>query len=660
MHGTLRRIAAVLAAAVGVAHASPMVTVADTPKGIEMRWAADQTPLLMPRDYDYIEPIANGLRPTSRVEPADHGFDLVLNYHNSFTTPRTTANVEIGPFILGDRIDWRDFRFTGASQLVTLASVPASSHNYPGDLYSPVATLENDRFAIGLSFMYPVLEYEHQVNIALRTRTGKRAQGIGGQGFFVRFDTSIDAKRPDQRRYPAMLEPGESREYRIAVRVVEKSADEPKAWVKTLEPYASEFVRQHGPVRYQRDPRPVFAVVVAGDFLQGPDNPFGFGRFRPDRNGWRPLLDWIRSRGSLERIMVWAPSGMHPSRQNNYPFHFATQLERTSTLREAFDPVRGFQSLRNSGMDVGMWWGHAGWYLEGWDAPTKVGFDPDNPEHVQAAFDEIRAAQRAGATSIGMDAFSADGIPLWVAYDWVQRLQSEFPDLRFIVEPKSNDVLHNLSPMYLRAFEFNSRANTPDDLLLLDSPHYLADLLNPGHETWAALRWDRHKALLGAAATESLMIRDSEHAARYGFVPLIHEDIRNRGSFRAQDSWLESIPRQLHMDLVEIAAARAGDKVDCPYCGSDTICEPARRRMQRESQGASTGSSAAGPGAAQASSADEPESRTRSGARAPVGNSIAARIRANLEAGTDPVRVVSEIKEQPRIVRLRSRSESRD
>mgnify|MGYP002395993229 CR=1 FL=1 len=669
MHGTLRWIAAVAAAALGTAHATPTVTVADTPEGIEMRWAADETPLLMPRDVAYVGTVPNGLRPATRVEPTSDGFDLVLSYRNTFTTPRTTANVEIGPFVLGDRITWRDFRFTGAPETVSLAGVPASSHNYPGDLYSPVATLENDRFAIGLSFLYPVLDYEHQVNIALRTRTGKRARGIGGQGFFVRFDTAVNSRNPNQRRYPAILEPGEQREYRIAVRVVDKRQDDSSRWLKTLAPYARDFIQTHGPVQYQRDPRPVYAVVVAGDFLQSADNPYGFGRFRPDLNGWKPLFDWLRSRGGLERIMVWAPSGMHPSKQNNYPFHFATQLDRSPNLREAFDPAKGFPSLSAQGIEVGLWWGHAGWYLDRWDAPEKVGFDPNNPDHIAAAFAELRAAARAGATSIGMDAFSAHGIPLWIAHDWIQQLQSEFPDLRFVVEPKTCDILHNIVPMYYRAFEFDPNAKSADDLLLLDSPHFLADLLNPGHETWAALRWDRHQAILGVAASDSLMANDSAWAAKNGFVPLIHRDIPAQGRFRAQDSWLSSIPTKLHNELADLMSER----IHCPYCKSDTICDKAKQRMKREGTqplpaargGSSTSPAQSGLNGSIATSERKAErgaaatGKGRSGISGGAGlpnagpSNIVSRMRGNLRR-SGPLNIVTTPKrEQVRIVRVR-------
>ncbi len=525
----------------------PIVDVSWDGTHVTMRDAATGAPLMMPRHRPlYDEHMGGPLIPTFRFTPQPDGFDLEATYTNNTNRDLELADIYLHTFTLGDQISIPDFRFAGDPVTATFASPPSWGHEYPRDLYSPVAVLKNRDYAIGVSLLYPILEYKHDVIIAPRTQGGRMAEGEGGQGWQLRFGFSDPRGIRDHLVEPARVPAGESRTYTFAVRVTRN----PNEWVRTLVPYRDYFRSTYGEVEYTRRTDPVLGLSIATSTELRQDNPLGWARryrgFRPDENGFGPWADEMVSDRTFDRFMLWAPSGLYQDREKNYPFHFVSPLENDPNLRTAFDPAIGLPRVAAAGKQLGLWWGHSGWYAPSWDFTEYVPFDPSNPEHRQAAFRELDAAVRAGATCIGLDAFSHPAIRIWDALPWLEELRQRYPTLTFLIEPKPCDILHRVHPGYYRGWVFPQTANTYEDVNLIDSPFYLADLVNPGHETWAALRWDMYPRYFGHRATQQQMRADIEEAARFGFVPLIHSPIRMDDPPHAQESWHWSIPQDLH------------------------------------------------------------------------------------------------------------------
>lgn len=493
-------------------------------------------PIMIPPIGSIVDPVSNGLRPDIRVNPADNGFDLVLSYNNTSSTPKTTSNLRIGDFLMGTSITSRDFRWSGQAQQYTMSKPPQNSPNYPGEAYSPVAVLENDDYTVGVSLQYPILEYEHSVLIATRARRSASSRAAGGR-WLVRFVMAGSGKSKNAIKYSAMVPPGQTRQYTVSVRIQSKDKSDQAGWLHTLDPYHAYFDSLYGEVDYERDPRPVAGWHAGGQWLLKPSNPDGFSRQRVDLNGWSGFVDEMLDLDGIDRHMIWSPTGAHSNYKYNYPFMFASRLASTPKLRTAFDAREGLPRIPAAGKQLGLWWGHAGWYNESWNPSSIEGFDPSNPQHVSAAFRELDAATRAGATLIGMDAFGMGGIPLWKSYPWLTRLKERYPQVVFVVEPKASDVMHNLAPMYMRNHDEPRTVKSRQDLTMLHTPHYLADLLNPGHETWAALRWDMYPRKLGRKARQSEMLDDIHAAASMGYVPLFYQQIPFDQRMIAARSW---------------------------------------------------------------------------------------------------------------------------
>ncbi len=524
----------------------PIVEVSWDGTHVTMRDAATGAPLMMPRHL----PLHDGRRggpliPTFRFTPHPDGFDLEATYTNTTNREQDLGDLFLHTFTLGPEINIPDFRFAGDPVQATFASPPSWGHEYPRDLYSPVAVLANRSHAIGVSIMYPILEYKHDVLIAPRTQGGRMAEGEGGQGWQLRIGFSDPRGNRPHLVEPARLQPGETRTYMLAVRVTRN----PNEWVRTLLPYRDYFRSTYGEVEYTRRTDPVLGLSIATSTEIRRDNPLGWARryrgFRPDENGFAPWADEMIGDRTFDRFMLWAPSGLYPEPERNYPFHFVSPLENEPNLRTAFDPAVGLPRVANAGKQLGLWWGHSGWFAPSWDSPEYVPFDPSNPQHRQGAFRELDAAVRAGATYIGLDAFSHRAIRIWDALPWLEELRRRYPTLTFIIEPKPSDIMHRVTPCYYRGWVFPQTANTYEDVNIIDSPFYLADLVNPGHETWAALRWDMYPRYFGHRATQQQMRADIEEAARFGFVPLIHTPIQMDDPPHAQESWLWSVPQDL-------------------------------------------------------------------------------------------------------------------
>lgn len=485
---------------------------------------------------------SDGLNASVQIETKPDGFDLIATYTNNTLITRPLRPLALGTFTLGEELNIPDMRWGGRDRQMHIDNLPPIVEDYPGDLYSPVAVLANDRIAAGISVIYPILEYKHDVSFAYRQQPGASASDEGGKGWTVYIYFSKFGPTSRVVEHSAMLDPGLSRSYRVTVRFT----DTPDQWGRSLRPYIAYFRDTFGPVKYERDTRPVLGFSFANGSAQAHSNRDGWVRGRPDLNGYRASVDHLLDNDSYERYMVWAPSGLYETDQN-YPWQFTSRMLDSSSLRTAFDPLIGLPRVKAQNKELGLWWGRTGDYIPVWN-PTPadiVDFDTSNPTHVSEAFRQLDLAVQAGAESIGFDAFT---IPLWDAVKWLELLQDRYPGMRFVLEPRRCDILNNLAPMYYRAYGSPSNGPLPHQRTNIHGPHYLADLLNPGHEIWAAMRWDAYRRELGQPAPRSIRVEDSIHAANNGFIVLMLGDLTNSTDYIAKETWLHTVPPDLQPD----------------------------------------------------------------------------------------------------------------
>lgn len=496
--------------------------------------------------------ISSTIKPTVQYEISDcgNGYDMILTAHNNTPTSRPIASICISTMILGQYVDVRDMRWGARSRVMNGLTNNPEILSYPGDLYAPVHVLGGQHYTIGVSVKYPILEYKHDV--AFHPNAPAWLNN-GASPSERRWNMYIHFSRPYPTSgfmfYDAMLEPGETREYVVAVRVQRNTGQ----WIRTIEPYSRYFHDMYGPVKYQRDPRHVKARVFAGGFAQGPDNPAGwYPNHRIDQNGWQYSVNTLITGDPYERIMLWAPSGLYDSGVN-FPFQFTSRLKDSPQLETAFDPAIGLPRVAAAGKQLGLWWGNSARYAATWNPEEQPVLDIENPVHRTAAFHELDLAYEAGVRAIGLDAMSHKRIPMWKQIQWIGELQERAPGVKFVVEPATCDVLHNITPMYFRGYGAAAVIRLPPDLTNIRSPHYLADLLNPGHETWASMRWDPN-ARAGRTATAMDRFRDTQRAAFYGFVPILFDDVNPAGLILARRSWLATVPEDMRIQSTTVAA----------------------------------------------------------------------------------------------------------
>lgn len=452
----------------------------------------------------------NALRPEVRLEPVAGGYDLIATFRNDDAAARPLATLVVPSIMFGREITWYDFRRGSQPQRVDHAfrGLRRGDHPYPSDLYSPVAVIADEQHAIGASLLYDPRTARHEVNIAVRT-----------EGYAP---TTDDPDPPSGKRWTwfivfelkGSLPPGEARTYRLAVR-----AAPAERWIDTLRPYADHFHATFGTQTYEPDPRPVRGYAVAGNHEQNDANPrgFTFATRRPDTQGFGPWVAHIAQEAArgYDRTMIWALSGLHDNDGFNYPPIFATGLRE---MPRADQSAPLFNRLSDAGVSVGFWWGRSQQVLEGF-ADTSIEFlDPDNPEHVAAAFAELDRAIALGADELGLDAFAY--LPAWEAERWLLILQRRAPGVRFILEPTPCDMLHRLAPSYTRAE-------------ILTHRHALADLLMPRHESWAQIRYDTLRRRLGRALTPAETQLEVQRVAALGFVPVLFEPVPDVASISA-------------------------------------------------------------------------------------------------------------------------------
>ncbi len=493
--------------------------------------------LVLPTTTKLWGPISGGPNPClvtptiSLVEQPD-GCDLVFTFVNDTGEWSALGKITVAGVRFDESITAHDFRFDGKPITINAdnSGIGVSGWYYPGGTYSPVNVLEDGDYKVGMQLIYPVLEYKHQVKIRSKAQFPS-----GGVAWFTEFTLNAN----DELKYSAAgdLAPGETREYTVAVRAVTGN----RPWQATLEPYREYFQAKYGAVKYVRDPRPIQCNSLAVDGNHEAENPYGFAggyNLRPDLFGFGRWVDRLveRKDQGFDRILVSKPTGQfYVNQQNNIPPLFTSHwLDGGEYGHNMGDAVEQFRRIPQVGLDLGLWWGRSAQVMpDGWDTYRIEDLNPQNVEHIMLGFRELDLAYEAGARTIGLDAFRR--MQAWDALEWLQLMQARAPGTRFVTEPVCGDIVHNFVP----AFQVATRPAS-EAALRVETRHFLADLLNPGHEIWGYIRVDRFTDYLGHEPTVEEWTAEAERVAALGYVPAISEPIQTTPGMVAVDSWNEN------------------------------------------------------------------------------------------------------------------------
>ena len=98
------------------------------------------------------------------------------------------------------------------------------------------------------------------------------------------------------------------------------------------------------------------------------------------------------------------------------------------------------------------------------------------------------------------------------------------PGVVFCTEGRNPDVMHIVAPTWVDAFGTNKLKPVEGTLLL--SRFVLADWLNPGHETWAGLMWNRsdRSDLRTPTTGSTARAQETQRLQTLGFVPVLFGD----------------------------------------------------------------------------------------------------------------------------------------
>ena len=399
------------------------------------------------------------LRPRIEFVPQTDGFDLNFTFTNTGNQPAPLGYLTVPGLRFGRSVSYRDFLHQ--SDLATAdhqgRDYMGTIFQYPSLSYSPVFVVGDGSATVGVSLMYPILEYKHPVEVRLISPGGELA--LPTRNWEVYF------------WMPGEVPAGATRRYSVAVRLTADASQ----WIRTLVPYRDYFKRTYGDARYTRDSRPVSGVTISDPACQTAANTHGFcGPWRPDTGGWGTVAPRLRGREALgfSRMMLWNPTGFfrdHPDL--NFPFQFMTAMNSFPAMRGSLGVLR---AVAGPNLEVGYWWGHSQLVMDGWDNGSATVLDPHNPEHVRMAMAELDMAVSLNATTIGLDAFI--GMPDWEAVDWLLALRARAPNVKFVIERdfSAPDILHVLSPTWINGRD-------------LRTGHILADFFIPGHESWFGL-----------------------------------------------------------------------------------------------------------------------------------------------------------------------------
>lgn len=520
---------------------------------IAVRDATTAEALVMQRTLKLWEDNTGGqsIAPTIEFVPQPTGYDLVYTFNNTTAFPKKQGQIRVGVFTQASEISVLDGgRRDSAFRDEKGDEYGVYPRYYPHNMYSPVWVIKDGRYATGVAVQYPMMEYRHDLRFAMRRSAGGYATGEGGIGWYleIRFSNQPSDTAESGLRYEAIIPPGETRKYVVNVR----TTDDPDDWMRTLVPYRDYFRKAYGGVRYDRRSKPVVAHTLALSGKADNSNPYGWNSVaqrNPDVFGWEKLIDDLAERTGWSGYMIVKPTGVFKNNKAlNFPFQFTSRWLENENMRTALHSRTGFPSLvRRTKQDLGFWWGRSTQVMTEWDNGKFEALDPDNPEHVALCLKEMGLAAQAGATIIGLDTFSHRWTPVWKLYPWLQRLRFIFPQMQYVIEPISCDVMHTLGAMWLRGYADGTEPESEADIDYIRGPHFLADFLLPGHETWGAYRYFGHTTYFGTEITPERIHEDMRRHASYGLVPMFFVDISLNQDIEAAESWLTTVPADLQI-----------------------------------------------------------------------------------------------------------------
>ncbi len=530
----------------------------------------------------YIPRRGAALEPELDIVPMTNGFDMVYTFTNDRTIDMPIGAVEFNGLKLGNEFDYRRLGSDGYKERVD-ASNPVNRFYFgyphgPRSPYSPVAVVETEDHVIGVSILYPVLEWEHDA-LGTLERTG----GSSGDDWRLRWKLSNFGNDRGRLkvRHPTKLAPGETRTYTVCVRIT----DNHDKWIGTLTPYRDFFQQTLGGVTYERDARPIVPFSLAGRGLLSNENPYGFRQeeFRPDIHGFGPLLDWYADRDvQNRRVLFWQPSGLQRfNLDNNLPFKFTSFWSEGDQYGHAMgDAPQEFQRfVTENNIDLGFWWGQSTRIAREWDVAESEILDPENSEHVAIACAEIDAAVAAGATFFGLDAFgSVSAIPVWDLVKWLEILNERYPDITFVAEKHKPDIVHRLAGNFYQAYnKGRSNPSSVEEVRKITNPHPLSNFVLPGSEIWLSFRFEIPERVPGFIATPEFQRSEFEWALEGGYIPIMFGMYDWDPSTRAANYW-ENIPDDLPPAYSPI------DPVDGSGEQAEEELEPANPRLLQGGQ----------------------------------------------------------------------------
>ncbi len=520
---------------------------------IAVRDAATAEALVMQRTLKLWEDNTGGqsIAPTIEFVPQPTGYDMIYTFANTTAFPKKQGQIRVGVFTQASEIKVLDGGRRDSAFRDERGDAYGVYHRYyPHNMYSPVWVIKDGRYATGVSVQYPMMDYRHDLRFAMRRSAGGIASGEGGIGWYleIRFSNAPTDTVESGLRYEAIIPPGETRKYVVNVR----TTDDPADWMRTLVPYRDFFRKTYGGVRYDRRTEPVVAHTLAVTSNASNSNPYGWNQAAqssPDQFGWSKLIDDLASRTGWSGYMIVKPTGVFKNNKDlNFPFQFTSRWLENENMRTALDSRTGFPSLvRRTKQDLGFWWGRSTQVMTEWDNGKFEPLDPDNPEHVRLCMKEMGLAAQAGATIIGLDTFAHKWTPVWKLYPWLQRLRFIYPQMQYVIEPISCDVMHTVGAMWLRGYADGTAPENEDDIEHIRGPHLLADFLLPGHETWAAYRYFGHTTYFGTEITPERVREDMRRHADFGMVPMFFVDMSISEKIEAKESWLTTVPADLQI-----------------------------------------------------------------------------------------------------------------
>ncbi len=453
------------------------------------------------------------------IEPRTNGVSIEWVFKNTGTTAAIPIDLELPPLAIGATPKIVDASFMGTPLPIAAVETPWVGGVYPRDLYSPITALKWSGCAVGLSLLYPVLEYKHDAAVVVRDIGGGRWQPM-----IALSNAKVGGHWTTFLTYQASIPAGGEKRYTVELRAIAGGS-----WTETVEPYRDYFHNRYGNVRYTRDGRTIRAIQLAMGDRQTSVNPDGWitESGRPDLNGYITVANVIRSNLlKADRTILWTPTGLYKQNvDRNYPFRFAsrwTDAGASSGMRNAPEVLSSIAT--RPGQSWGLWWGRAAHTQSRWDSGDFQPIAYSDPRTIKLAQQELDAALASGAKIIGLDAFTHNHSPIWELRPWLEQMVNSNPGVVFCTEGRNPDVMHLIAPTWVDAFGTNKVNRT--DGALLSSRFVLADWLVPGHETWASLMWNRAERIDLRQPTTGSNARAQEvlRLQTLGFVPVLFGD----------------------------------------------------------------------------------------------------------------------------------------